>query len=45
MVDSTEDFSEPSLRPPKLKGTLKRVARNNPYKTLTRTKAATKVAH
>lgn len=45
MVDSTEDFNEPSSRPPKWKGTLKRVARNNPYKTLTWTKAATQVAH
>lgn len=32
-------------RPPKLKGTLKRVARNNPNETLTQTKAATMVVH
>lgn len=45
MIASTEDFNEPSSRPPKRKGTLKRVARNNPYKTLTWTKEATQVAH
>lgn len=45
MVDSKEDFSEPPSRPPKWKGTLKRVARNNNYNTLTWTKAVTQVAH